>query len=282
MPKIAFWGTPELTTVYLDALLSAGMKPAVIITNPDRPKGRGHELAPTPAKMWAEANGVKVLQPDKLDDHFYSHLEVLKIDLSVVVAYGSILSQKFIDLPKYKTLNVHYSLLPKYRGASPTEAAILNGDTETGSAIQIMASKLDSGPLVALEKTEIGHDENTTELRGRLTEIGAVLLVKTIPAYIAGEITPTPQDETVATRCGKIKKEDGLINLDGDPIENYRKYRAYIEWPRTYFFASQYGVEVRVIIKKAHFENGKFIIDRVLAEGRKEVSFTDFKKNFLS
>lgn len=281
MLKIAFWGTPELTTVYLDALASSGMLPEVIITNPDRPKGRGHELAPTPAKIWAKNHDIPVMQPEKLDDHFYSHLEVLKLDVSIVVAYGSIMPQRFIDLPKYKTLNVHYSLLPKYRGAAPTESAILNGDTETGSAIQIMARKLDSGPIIALEKTPIGEDENTTMLRGRLTEIGAALLVRTLPEYVAGNITPTPQDDSQATHSGKIKKEDGLLDLSDDPIQNYRKYKAYYEWPRTYFFATQYGAEVRVIIKKAHFENGKFVIDRVLAEGKKEVSYTDFKKNFL-
>lgn len=272
MSRIAFWGTPALTTTYLDALFSADMAPVVVITNPDRPKGRGHELAPTPAKVWALEHNIPVLQPEKLDDVFRSQLASYDIDLSIVVAYGSIISQDLIDLPKHKTLNVHYSLLPQYRGAAPTESAILNGDTETGSAIQIMAKKLDSGAVIALEKTPIGPDETTTELRGRLTDIGAQLLVKTIPDYIAGKITPTLQDESRATHSGKIKKEDGLIDPLGDAVSNYRKYRAYIEWPRTYFFKNN----KRVIVTKAHMENGKFIIDRVLPEGKKEISYSDF------
>ena len=173
MQKIAFWGTPALTTTYLDALTEAGMKPVVVITNPDRPKGRGHELAPTPAKEWALANGVPVLQPEKRDDAFFAELEKMDLDLSVVVAYGAILPERFIDLPKHKTLNVHYSLLPKYRGAAPTEAAILAGEKTTGVAIQVMAKSLDSGPIIATEELEIGEDENTTQLRGRQSHSGA-------------------------------------------------------------------------------------------------------------
>nr|MBP7805166.1 methionyl-tRNA formyltransferase [Candidatus Paceibacterota bacterium] len=255
MPKIAFWGTPALTTTYLDALLNAGMPPVVVITNPDRPKGRGHELAPTPAKVWALLHNIPVLQPEKLDESFDFTLSTFDLDISIVVAYGSIMPERIINIPKYKTLNVHYSLLPKYRGAAPTESAILNGDAETGSAIQIMAKKLDSGDIIALEKTPIGPDETTTELRGRLTDIGAQLLVKTIPDYIAGKIMPIAQDESGATHSGKIKKEDGLLDLDADGILNYRKYRAYIEWPRIYFFKN----DKRVIVTKAHMENEKFI-----------------------
>ena len=276
MIKIAFWGTPELTTVYLDALASSCMTPAVIVTNPDRPKGRGHELAATAAKVWGETHHVPILQPEKLDDAFYEKLKDLDVDLSVVVAYGSILAQKFIDLPKYKTLNVHYSLLPKYRGASPTEAAILAGEAETGCAIQVMERSLDSGPLIAQINTAIGPDETTTELRARLSCLGAQLLVETVPAYAAGVLVPKPQDESLATHCGKIKKEDGLLNLSGNALENYRKYKAYIEWPRTHFFAERGGKKIRVIVATAHYENETFVIDRVLPEGKKEMSYADF------
>ena len=281
MQKIAFWGTPALTTTYLDALTEAGMKPVVVITNPDRPKGRGHELAPTPAKEWALANGVPVLQPEKRDDAFFAELEKMDLDLSVVVAYGAILPERFIDLPKHKTLNVHYSLLPKYRGAAPTEAAILAGEKTTGVAIQVMAKSLDSGPIIATEELEIGEDENTTQLRGRLTQSGARLLVSTLPAYLSGKTHPTPQDESLATKCGKIKKEDGKLDLTQNAVENYRKYRAYCEWPRTHFFVQKNGDSIRVIITKAHFENNTFVIDRVLPENKKEVSTADFFRSLI-
>jgi methionyl-tRNA formyltransferase len=275
MARIAFWGTPALTTTYLDALLSAGMTPVVIITNPDRPKGRGQQLTPTPAKEWALEHNIPVLQPEKLDAVFVTELKQYTVDVSIVVAYGKIISQELIDLPKHKTLNVHYSLLPKYRGAAPTESAILHGDTETGCSIQVMAFKLDSGPIIAEETTPIEATETTTLLRGRLSEIGARLLVETLPKYLAGEITPVDQDDSLATRSGKIKKEDGLIDPNGDAIESYKKFRAYIEWPRTYFFHN----DKRVIITQAHIENTQFIIDKVLPEGKKEITYTEFLRN---
>ncbi len=274
MKKIAFWGTPELTTVYLDALHNAGMTPCVIITNPDRPKGRGNIMTATPAKEWAIRHNIPVLTPEILDSTFYDLLSTFSVDVSVVVAYGKIISQEIIDLPKYKTLNVHYSLLPKYRGAAPTESAILAGDQVTGSSIQVMAFKLDSGPIIAEETLSIGENETTPELRARLTEAGAKLLVEVLPKYIAGEATLREQDDSHATRSKKIKKEDGLIDPASDAIENYRKFRAYIEWPRTYFFQNN----KRVIITQAHLENNQFIIDRVLPEGKHEIAYSDFVK----
>lgn len=279
--NIAFWGTPELTITYLDALKNAGYTPCVVITNPDRPKGRGQELTAPPAKDWALAHGIPVLQPEVLDDAFFETISSYELDISIVVAYGKIMPLRFIELPKHKTLNVHYSLLPHLRGAAPTESAILLGDTVTGSAIQIMRPKLDSGPLIAIQKTDIAEDETTTELRARLTTIGAELLVKTLPNYISGSCTPVEQDEANATHSRKIKKEDGHIQLDGNGIENYRKYRAYIEWPRTYFFTQHEDKEMRVIIKKAHIEGDTFVIDRVLPEGKKEISFEEFQKSYV-
>ena len=208
------------------------------------------------------------------------------MDISIVVAYGRIIPQGFIDLPKYKTLNVHYSLLPKYRGAAPTESSILSGDTETGCSIQVMAFKLDSGPIIAEEKIQIGDDENTTELRERLTNLGVKMLVETLPKYFAGEIIPREQDDSQATRSKKIKKEDGLIDPSGDAIENYKKFRAYIEWPRTYFFVDDSasakasdGQKKRVIITKATLQNNQFVIEKVLPEGKKEIAYGDFLRN---
>lgn len=276
-PAIAFWGTPELTTAYLDALDAAGMKPVVIVTNPDRPKGRGQELAATPAKTWGLRHNVPVLQPEKRDDAFYDELCKYDLDLSVVVAYGSILPERFIDLPRRRTLNVHYSLLPRFRGASPTEAAILAGDIETGCSIQIMAKSMDTGPIIAETRTDIGPDETTPELRARLTTIGASMLADIIPHYLIGETVAVPQNDMLATFCGKIQKEDGLLDLEADGLSNYRKYRAYAEWPRTYFFAKNEDKDVRVIVTKAHMEGDAFVIDSVIPEGKKETSYTNFQ-----
>lgn len=271
--RIAFWGTPSLTETYLDALKAANMSPVVIITNPDRPKGRGHELAAPPAKEWATANNIPVLQPNKLDEAFKEDFSKYAVDVSVVVAYGSIMPKSIIDIPQHGTLNVHYSLLPRWRGAAPTEAAILAGDVETGASIQVMRSKLDSGPIVAEARTSIGEDETTPKLRQRLSMIGAALLVKILPDYIAGKHTPKEQDENLATHVGKIQKEDARIDLSADALSNYRKYRAYYEWPRVFFMTND---AKRVIITKARYEKDAFVIERVLPEGKKEMSYSDF------
>ncbi len=278
--KIAFWGTPQLTTHYLDALVQAGLKPALIITNPDRPKGRGQEIALTPAKVWGIKNNVRVLQPERLDDAFFQEFLEYKINVSIVVAYGSILPERFIDVPQFGTLNVHYSLLPRYRGASPVEASILAGDKETGVAIQKMVRLLDSGPLIAEKNVSLDEHLTAPELREHLSVIGAQLLMETLPKYLTGLLVPTPQTESQATFCTKIQKEDGFLDLTGNPVYLYRKYRAYYEWPRTFFFYEQNNKKVRLIITRANFVDGVFVIERVLPEGKKEMSFEDFKRGF--
>lgn len=278
--RIAFWGTPELTTAYLNALKAANMLPVVVVTNPDRPQGRHQVLTPTPAKAWALAHDIPVLQPEKIDDAFRAAFTAYNIDLSIVVAYGSIIPKDVIDIPTHKTINVHYSLLPKYRGAAPTEAAILAGDTETGVSIQLMRPKLDTGPVVAHANVYIGADETTPELRARLTETGAALLTWTLPDLFAGKLDPIEQDESHATHCGKIKKEDAEIHFTDDAETNYRKYRAYKEWPRTYFFHEHNGVRMRVIIIEAKMEGGVFEITRVLPEGKKEIAYEEFVRNY--
>lgn len=278
-PRIAFWGTPELTLTYLNALEAAGVTPVVIVTNPDRPQGRKQEVLPTAPKRWAQERGIPVLQPEKVDEETMAALESYNLDLSIVVAYGSILPRRSIEIPKHKTLNVHYSLLPKYRGAAPTEAAILNGDIETSVSIQVMQPKLDTGPIIAHANAFIHADETTPELRERLTDMGAALLTWVLPDYLAGKIEPIAQDETLATHCGKIKKEDALIDLSADGAENYRKYRAYKEWPRAHYFVEKDGRQMRVIITEAHLDNETFVIDRVLPEGKKEMLYTDYVRH---
>ena len=142
-----------------------------------------------------------------------------------------------------------------------------------------MAFKLDSGAIITEETMAIDPDETAPALRMRLTKSAAQLLVATIPKYLAGEITPKAQDESLATHCGKIQKESGEIDPAGDPVLNYRKYRAYFEWPRTYFFIQSGDKKTRVIVTKASFQNGNFIIEKVLPEGKKEIAYSDFLRN---
>ncbi len=266
MVKIAFFGTPELTMTLLYSLKSANMLPSLVVTTPDKPKGRKLILTPPPAKVWAQMNGVPCLQPEKLNEDFIKKMSAEKFDVFVVAAYGKIFPEKLISTPKYGTLNIHYSLLPKYRGATPVEAAILNGDDETGVSIQKMQFKLDTGPILASEKLPIPKDITAPDLRDVLNVIAARILPDTIQKYVLGEITPKPQDEKSATNCKKIEKEDGLIDPKGDAITNYRKFRAYFSWPRTYFFDGGF----RVIVSDAKLENGVFKIKKIIPEGKKE------------
>jgi methionyl-tRNA formyltransferase len=276
----AFFGTPYIAVETLDILLGHNIIPSIIVTAPDQPAGRGLTLTQSPVKTWAIAHNIPFLQPEKLDEEFTFQLSTFNFQLSIVVAYGKILPETLINLPPLGTINIHYSLLPKYRGASPVESVILHGEVETGVTIQNMVFQLDAGDILAIEKTPIGNNETTLELRARLITLGGELLAKSLPNIISGNIQAIPQDNTLATKCGKIQKEDGLIELTGDPEKNYNKYRAYKMWPRTYFFIqTKEGIEKRIIIQGAKFENGIFIPTRVIPEGKKEISYEEFLRN---
>lgn len=268
-----FFGTPDVASETLEILKSEGFIPSLIITAPDRPVGRHFTITPCEAKVWALENNIPISQPEKITDEFIATLP--PADIFIVVAYGKILPEKLINLPKLGTLNIHYSLLPRFRGASPVEAAILAGDTETGVSIQQMVFKLDAGPVIASEKIAIDPHDTTRSLRAKLIPLGANLLVKVLDGITSGEgsalAAPTPQDETLATHCGKTKKEDALVNpVSDDPELLYRKYRAYFGWPGIYFLDTH---QKRVKITKAHMEGGKFIIERVIREGEKEMNY---------
>ena len=279
--KFVFFGTPEIAAKILEILKENGYLPALVVTAPDRPKGRKLILTPPPVKIWAEQNSIPYIQPEKLTPSAFGTSPLLRgrmgggldsFDLFIVVAYGKIMPEELINLPRIGTINIHYSLLPKYRGAAPVEAAILAGDRETGVSVQQMEFKLDSGPILAEEKTLIGPDETAPELGKRLTELGAALLVKILPGITGGKINPRPQDESGAIYCKKIKKEDGLVDLNEPAKILWYKYRAYFGWPGLYFFAG----DKRVIIKEATYADGVFLIKKVLPEGRKIMDYQNF------
>jgi methionyl-tRNA formyltransferase len=295
--KFVFFGTPIVASRTLDILAQNGYVPSLIITSPDKPAGRGLHLTPSPVSIWAEKNNIPCLKPEKITPEFIEQLSSgmprgssvseslcgmprgsTPVDLYVVVAYGKILPQSLIDLPKLGTINIHYSLLPKYRGASPLEACLLNGDEITGASIQQMAFKLDSGPILADKEIPIDIKETKENLRDKLIELGGNLLCETIPKILDQSITPRIQDDTKATHCGKIDKEDGEIDPDGDATSNWNKYRAFYGWPGTYFFALKHDKKIRVKIKEAIFENGLFIIKKVTPEGKKEINYEEFKR----
>ncbi len=271
--NIAFFGTPPFTTDFLYTLVASGYPPSLVVTGPDRPSGRGMTLASPAPKVWADEHTIKVLQPEKLDDAFFAELSQTQWDLFVVVAYGKIMPQRVIDLPKYGTINVHYSLLPKYRGATPAESAILNGDTTTGVTIQQMVYKLDAGNILSKKEIAIDPIDTTPILRDKLNTEALTLLPETVKKIIDGTIAPTAQDESFVTTCTKISKEDGEINLLDNAITNDRKYRAYYGWPGSYFFDNG----KRVKITKAHLEAQTFVIDEVIPENGKRMPYSVFR-----
>ena len=280
--KFVFFGTPDVAEYTLEKLKEAGYIPELIVTAPDRPQGRKMILTPPPVKVWAEKNGVPFIQPEakpsikEIRNALRSSSQADTngeqsstdfVDLFIVVAYGKILSKEVLNAPRLGSINIHYSLLPLHRGASPVEASILAGDAETGVTIQQMEYKMDAGPVLATKTTAIGADETAPELRSRLQDLGAELLVDTLPQILAGEVRSKPQDESLATYCTKISKKDGEIDPSGDPVENYNKYRAYKNWPRTFFFDEN---GKRVIITEAELVDDKFVIKRIIPEGGKE------------
>jgi methionyl-tRNA formyltransferase len=276
--KFAFFGTPDLVIPILDELARNHLLPALIVTGPDREKGRGLTLTPPAPKVWAKERDIPVLQPEKIDASFVEEFKKHNFDLGVVVAYGKILPELLINAPKHGMINVHYSLLPKYRGATPVESAILNGDTETGVCIQKMAFALDAGDVITEEKVEIGANEKAFELRNRLNEIAKMMLPKVIQEIMDGKASYTKQDDTKATICRKIKKEDGLIDLNASGKINYLKFRAYFGWPGSYFFVERDGKQIRIKITDASFENNEFKILKVIPEGKREINYDAFQR----
>jgi methionyl-tRNA formyltransferase len=273
-----FFGTPDVASETLEILKTNGYLPSLIITSPDKPQGRKMLITPPPVKIWSLENNIEFLQPEKLNTEFLEEIKKYNADLFIVVAYGKILPETLINMPKLGAINIHYSLLPKYRGASPVEAAILNGEKETGVTIQQIAFKMDSGPIISQEKTDIKPTEKAQELRERLIKIGGELLINKLPDIISQNVNPEKQDESKATYCSKIRKTDGLINFEDDAEINYNKFRAYATWPRTFFFQN----EKRVIITDAKLENNIFEILKVLPEGKKEINYSDFLKSTSS
>jgi len=233
-------GTPDLAAVSLAALLrEPAFQVVVAVTQPDRPKGRELKRTSSPVKEIALRTELPVLQPEKArDEKFVFELKSFQPDLIVVAAFGQILPKTILDLPRYGCLNVHTSLLPKYRGAAPIQWAIANGETETGVTIMKMDVGMDTGDILAQRATPIRDEDNSQTLHDRLAQLGAELLVQTIPDYVAGKIQPCPQDNSVATLASKIKKEDGHIDWRLPAVTIWNRLRAFTPWPGAFTFQS--------------------------------------------
>ena len=233
--RIVFMGTPEFAVPSLKALLDAGYGVVGVFTQPDRPVGRGHKLAACPVKKLAVERGVPVYQFERLrNEEGLACLRALAPDIVVTAAFGQILSQALLDVPKMGTVNVHASLLPAYRGAAPINWCILNGETKTGVTTMLTDAGVDTGAMLLRRETDIGETETAAELSVRLSHLGAELLIETLKGYIAGEIAPTPQDERLASRQPMLKKEMGLIDWTRSAKEIACQARGLDPWPSAY------------------------------------------------
>jgi methionyl-tRNA formyltransferase len=245
MTRILFMGTPEFAVPSLAALLAEGYEVAGVLTKEDRPAGRGQMLEESPVKQLAKAHGLTIQQPHTLrTPAAQADLAALAPDAIVVAAYGLILPREVLDLPRFGCLNVHGSVLPKWRGAAPIAAAILAGDVETGISIMLMDDGVDTGPVLSTACQRIGPDDTTGKLTGKLAELGADLLVRTLPRWVRGELRPQPQSEEDATYAPRILKEEGRIKWAEPAALIERRVRAYQPWPSAYTHWNGQGLKV--------------------------------------
>ncbi|MET0621239.1 MAG: methionyl-tRNA formyltransferase [Thermoanaerobaculia bacterium] len=256
-PRTVFFGTPDFAAASLRALLGAGVDVPLVVTQPDRPVGRHAELRPSAVAALAASRGIPLEKPETLKANagFVSRLREARPEAIAVVAYGRILPPEILGLPRLGCINVHASLLPRWRGASPIQAAILAGDAETGVVTMRMEEGLDTGPVYLERRVTIGEHETSGELSGRLQLLGGALLVETLEGLAAGRLSPSPQagDSTAtATVCRPIRREDALVDWERPAAEIVRRLRAFTPWPGLFTFLQ--GERVKILDADARSE----------------------------
>jgi len=306
--KIIFMGTPEFGAIILEGLIKANFKPILVVTAPDKPVGRKQiitgELTPPPVKISAQKYNIPVLQPKELKAISYK-LKAMKPELIIVAAYGQILPKEILEIPKYGCLNVHPSLLPRWRGASPIQYTILNGDKETGVTIILMTEKVDEGDVIAISKFQITNPKITyPELLKELAHRGTKLLCETIPEWVNNEIKPKPQNNLEATYTKILKKEDGKIDWKKPAEYIERQIRTFCPWPGSFCFLDEKQIKILKADVLKQTKNGPFgvpgktflapndkiavqtgkdflVIEKLQLEGRKPMSSEEFLRGHL-
>ncbi|MCX8160860.1 MAG: methionyl-tRNA formyltransferase [Candidatus Saccharicenans sp.] len=296
--RVVFFGSPPTALPALSGLLSAGHEIKLVITQPDKPAGRGKKLTPPAVKVFAEDHGLPYLQPEKIrkDEKVLEAIKEANPDINIVVAYGQIIPGSIIYLPPLKSINIHFSLLPKYRGAAPVQWAILNGERFTGVTIFQLTEKMDEGPILTQELVPILPRENAHELETRLSHLGAQLLLRTIEKI--GSLEPKEQDHSLATYAPKLTKEQGRIDWQQTAEAIDRQVRAFFGWPGAFAFhngqrleiisgqvtqglmpAARPGEVVQLDKSGIYVCCGQktfYLIEKVKPEGRKEMSAFSF------
>lgn len=280
--KIIFMGTPEFSVPILEKLANSDYKPVAVFCAPDKPVGRKQILTPPPVKVAAQKYNIPVFQPANSHE-LADTLKTASTNLIITAAYGLILPKEVLGTPKYDCLNIHPSLLPKYRGPSPIQAAILNGDAETGVTIYKMDEQIDHGPILITDHLSLNTKEYTTpELSDKLSNLGADLLLQTLPDWLAGKIMPQPQDNSQVTLTKIITKEDGQIDWRKSAQEIERQIRAYTPWPGSYTTLPNYspseveGSKIKIMEAEVSDTNKQFYPERSQKAG--EVSLTETNK----
>lgn len=264
--KIIFMGTPDFSVPTLDAIKKDGNEIVLVVTQPDKKKGRKGILTPPPVKEWAVKNNISIFQPVKLrEKQNIEELEKYEADVIVVAAFGQILPKEVLDMPKYGCINVHASLLPKYRGASPIQWAILNGDDETGVTTMQMDIGLDDGDILLQKKVPISSEDTGGSLFDKLSKVGADLLIETLHRIEKNDIVRIPQDDEKATHVGLIKKDFGILSFDEENKYILNKIRALNPWPSAFTFYKDKMVKIwkakSVSFNNKGYEYGDLVIE---------------------
>lgn len=272
--KIAFFWTGEFSKNILASILDK-VEVALVVSQPDKKVWRKQEIEETPVKILAKEKGLRILQPEKLrwNEEFFEELRRLELDFIVVVAYGKIIPKEVLEAPKFGCINVHGSILPAYRWASPVQEALKNGDTKTGLTIMEMSEWMDEWDILTVKEVEINKDDKAPDIFRKFEEIGSELLLNTLSQILVWTIKWVPQDNSKATYCSKIEKEDGEVDLMSDKAQEiYNKFRAYYIWPWIYTFFKW----KRLVITECHLQDWKLILEKVKPEWKKEMSIKDF------
>lgn len=269
--KVIFMGTPDFSVPTLDAIKKDGNEIVLVVTQPDKKKGRKGILTPPPVKEWAVKNNISIFQPVKLrEKQNIEELEKYEADVIVVAAFGQILPKEVLDMPKYGCINVHASLLPKYRGASPIQWAILNGDDETGVTTMQMGVGLDDGDILLQKKVPISSEDTGGSLFDKLSKVGADLLVETLHRIEKNDIVRIPQDDEKATHVGLIKKDFGILSFDEENKYILNKIRALNPWPSAFTFYKDKMVKIWKA-KSVSFNNKGYEYGDLVVENKDEL-----------
>lgn len=278
--QFAFFGSSRLSVIVLDELEKLGFLPIVVVTTPDKAQGRKLIVQPNVVKEWATSKHIPVLDPAKLDDAAVEKLKSFNCHAFIVASYGKIIPKRVLDIMPEKTLNIHPSLLPKYRGPSPLPSAMLDDVKDTGISIMRIDEEMDHGPIVAQKPIHMNEWPTYEDFEEMMAREGARLLAQILPDWINGKVPEKAQDHSHATYTKKTIKEDGLLDLNADPYMNFRKIQAYHEWPQAYFMFKTATKDIRVKVTQASFKNGKLNIEKVIPEGKKEMNYKDFLSGY--